>query len=96
MIRGNVEGCYAGFTSGNEDSCNSKTDFRRAEEAYGRLKSYRIVSIGRGIRNSDWTVTVDAERASGRTRETLDVFAAYLQRREERVTSIRSLDVTPQ
>jgi hypothetical protein len=95
MSRGKVEACYSEFLSGFEGECHSNVEFQRASEAYGPLKSYRIASVERGLRNTDYTVIVDAERERGRTREVAHVFTAYLQRREEKVSSIQTLDVEP-
>lgn len=95
MTRGTVEACYAEFRSGYEGECRHNIDLKRADETYGTLKEYRLVSVGRGIKNTDYTVTVDVERERGRTREVAHVFTAYLPRTEEKASFIRNLEVEP-
>ena len=76
LARKEIEDCYTNRVMGNEEGCAfGIKDFRDANDAYGALRSYRVVSVSRGIMNTSYTVVVDAERERSRTREVASVHA---------------------
>ena len=74
LARKEIEDCYTNRVMGSEKGCVfGIKDLRDANEVYGALRSYRIISVSRGTMNTSDIVVVEAERERSRTREVASV-----------------------